>query len=353
MVTLGNLNNIDAPVDVTSAYHRGYLNQEKINQIPLERQKAQDEQQKSSIEMEAKKLELANSKLDRSIQLISMATPENYNQVTAQAVQEFGPEVMQHIPPVYDKAALDSLRMQMLPMKEQIQLKLDEALNQAKITTEGAQAGSFNALSNQRNTAAGLNRANTQKVMAPPPMAPVSGTMPSPMQPVGKPPLGYRWKQDGTLEPIPGGPKDPKTPQAKAPTEGQSNAALYASRMDESDKIIRDLEDAGYKPTIGQDVVASAPFGNYMIGANTQKFQQAQRDFVNAVLRRESGAVISDQEFANAKQQYFPQPGDTKEVLEQKRRNRETAKQGIKNAAGAAFKGSSAPQVAADPLGIR
>ena len=54
-----------------------------------------------------------------------------------------------------------------------------------------------------------------------------------------------------------------------------------------------------------------------------QVFEQAQRNFINAVLRRESGAVISESEFANARRQYFPQPGDGPEVLANKARNRQ------------------------------
>jgi hypothetical protein len=54
-----------------------------------------------------------------------------------------------------------------------------------------------------------------------------------------------------------------------------------------------------------------------------QKYEQAQRDFVNAVLRPESGATITDTEFANAKKQYFPQVGDTPAVIKQKQEARE------------------------------
>ena len=50
---------------------------------------------------------------------------------------------------------------------------------------------------------------------------------------------------------------------------------------------------------------------------------QAQRDFINAVLRRDSGAAINDREFANARQQNSVQPGDSQEVIAQKRANRE------------------------------
>lgn len=44
--------------------------------------------------------------------------------------------------------------------------------------------------------------------------------------------------------------------------------------------------------------------------------------------------AISESEFASARQQYFPQPGDSAAVIEQKRQNRITATQGIMAAAG-------------------
>jgi hypothetical protein len=54
-----------------------------------------------------------------------------------------------------------------------------------------------------------------------------------------------------------------------------------------------------------------------------KQIEQAQRDFVNAVLRQESGAAIAESEFENAIKQYFPQPGDTAEVVRQKQINRQ------------------------------
>ena len=64
--------------------------------------------------------------------------------------------------------------------------------------------------------------------------------------------------------------------------------------------------------------------------SNQQKVEQAQRDFINAALRVESGASISPSEFENARKQYFPQPGDSAAVIEQKRQNRETEIQSLK-----------------------
>ena len=151
-----------------------------------------------------------------------------------------------------------------------------------------------------------------------------------------KAPSGYRYAGDGqTLEPIPGGPGD-------KPTEGQSNAALYAQRMMNSDSIINDLTNRGYSPTLGQDTIANVPGGNLLLSGDTESYQQAQRDFINAVLRRESGAVISPAEFDNAAKQYFPQVGDSASTIEQKAKNRATAINGIQRAAGPAGRGMSA-----------
>jgi hypothetical protein len=109
-------------------------------------------------------------------------------------------------------------------------------------------------------------------------------------------------------------------------TEGQSKAVAFGTRMQNSDKILNDLGLSGTNAIIpGANNAAMNPF----LSNNQQKAVQAQRDFVNATLRRESGAVISDQEFANAAKQYFPQVGDSKEVIAQKAQNRKIAIGGI------------------------
>lgn len=118
--------------------------------------------------------------------------------------------------------------------------------------------------------------------------------------------------------------------------ESQAKDSLYASRMFQSEKILREVETAGSDPE--QRIKAKIPLvGNYLVSGDYQKFDQAQRDFINATLRRESGAVIADSEFANANKQYFPQPGDSKDVIAQKRRNRAEAIKGIAAGGGANY----------------
>src|SRR5207253_3026417 len=66
----------------------------------------------------------------------------------------------------------------------------------------------------------------------------------------------------------------------------------------------------------------------------TQQFDQAKLNFATAVLRKESGAAISQTEYDNVNKQYFPQPGDSAETSAQKAANRATAVQALNNAAG-------------------
>lgn len=116
-------------------------------------------------------------------------------------------------------------------------------------------------------------------------------------------------------------------------TESQSSAATYADRMKNSHDILSKLDDV--QLSISQRGLDYIPLaGNFMTSEQYKMADQAQRDFVNAVLRRESGAVISPQEFNSAKLQYFPQPGDTPAVIRQKKLNRETSINGIARAAG-------------------
>jgi hypothetical protein len=138
----------------------------------------------------------------------------------------------------------------------------------------------------------------------------------------------------------------PKAGAAKPLNDTQAKALLFGSRMQEADKVLTSLESAGvmrpgaikqtaetaagFVPFIGDkvaDAVGSAT--NWTQSPDQQKVEQAQRDFVNAVLRRESGAVISDSEFRNAAKQYFPSAGDSPEVRKQKAANRALATRGL------------------------
>jgi hypothetical protein len=154
-------------------------------------------------------------------------------------------------------------------------------------------------------------------------------------------PSGYRWAADGSLESIPGGPADPNTKGAKLakpPTEGQAKALIFGSRMAVADEVLDELAKDGWTdPSRLKQFAESLPLvgtgagmvANAAATPGQRQVEQAQRDFINAVLRRESGAVISPQEFSNAAKQYFPQPYDDDETLAQKKANRRVAIAGM------------------------
>ena len=123
-------------------------------------------------------------------------------------------------------------------------------------------------------------------------------------------------------------------PSPKGMNESQAKAAGFADRLSESSPVL-DQGPVGAETRL----LAGMPggIGNFALTPEQQTFLQAERNFINSVLRRESGAVISDEEFANARLQYIPQPGDSPQVLEQKRRNRETVKRSFSRDAGPSY----------------
>lgn len=136
----------------------------------------------------------------------------------------------------------------------------------------------------------------------------------------------------------------PTVTEPTRPTADQGRVATYVGRMQEADRIIANPEIAASAQSLGNRAANAIPLvGNYLTGSSFQQMSQAQRDFINAVLRRESGAVIGESEFASAQQQYFPQPGDSPEVLRQKQANRANTIAGMSREAGPAAPPQAAP----------
>lgn len=121
----------------------------------------------------------------------------------------------------------------------------------------------------------------------------------------------------------------------KPPTAGQETTALYASRIKQANDVFESIENFINKQGAVGYVQAGMP--SFLQGENMQSYQQAQRNFLNAVLRRESGAVISPSEFKEGRQQYFPQPGDKEAVLAQKKANRDLVMKNFIKSAGTAY----------------
>lgn len=174
---------------------------------------------------------------------------------------------------------------------------------------------------------------------------PSNGGQPQQVQPQGQAPAASTDGRPGMI-PL----TDPKV------TIDERKAAGFADRMSESGRLLDKYGNAGLSVKDqfirGNDWIPDFA-ENWMVGDDFQNFDQARRDFINAQLRRESGAVISKEEFANANKQYFPQPGDGPAVLEQKRKNRETVINGMMRDAGPTYQrqeGSDIPAGAVEML---
>ena len=92
----------------------------------------------------------------------------------------------------------------------------------------------------------------------------------------------------------------------------------YAQRMIESDRIISQFGSQFASPTSFGGALPSV-----LQSSERQSYEQAKRDFINATLRKESGAAIQESEFNSADKQYFPQAGDSPQVVSQKATNRQ------------------------------
>lgn len=121
--------------------------------------------------------------------------------------------------------------------------------------------------------------------------------------------------------------------------ESQSKNAGFADRMIGAQGVLDDKDVTGAQESRLQRGLASVPFvGNSLVSKDYQVGNQAKEDFINATLRRESGAAISPSEFAKGDKQYFPQPGDSDAVITQKALNRQRTLEGVQRSAGAAYK---------------
>lgn len=119
-------------------------------------------------------------------------------------------------------------------------------------------------------------------------------------------------------------------------------AGGFADRMMAAERILNDPKYQSAAAENGfwdQAAVEYLPslVSNNLISDDFAMFDQARRDWINAQLRRESGAAIADSEFDNATQQYFAYTGDQPEELNRKRQNRLLSVMSMRRSAGPAY----------------
>jgi hypothetical protein len=121
-------------------------------------------------------------------------------------------------------------------------------------------------------------------------------------------------------------------------TESEGKTTAFYNRALGAD---RDFEASGVanepRGVVAQGLADTLPAGivNTFTSAQRQKAEQAKRDFIAASLRYESGAAISPTEFDKQDITFFPQPGDSPEVMAQKRAARQRVIESFKVSSGA------------------
>jgi hypothetical protein len=151
---------------------------------------------------------------------------------------------------------------------------------------------------------------------------------------------------------IAAGDRADKKLEGKKPTESEQKAYGFAQRMELSDQLITNLENkvltegkdaTALYPTATSQAASKVPLiGDYLRTRITspvqQQYRQAQENWVRANLRKESGAVIGSDEMADEIRTYFPQPGESAEVIQQKQLARQVTQDAMKTSAGAIYR---------------
>lgn len=158
--------------------------------------------------------------------------------------------------------------------------------------------------------------------------------------------FAMRMGPDGTVEFVQGG------ASLKPLTEGQGKSGAFYGRMALLQPTIDNLEQQGTQ--LFDSIVNNIPLaGNYLTSPEYRQYMYAKQNWIAALLRDESGAAIGTKEYQDADQQYFPQPGDDQATIENKRRLRQTAMDGMRTKAGPAVSGSNAGAASPQPGTVR
>ena len=132
-------------------------------------------------------------------------------------------------------------------------------------------------------------------------------------------------------------------------TEGQLGAAGFATRMEAAEDIFSKIP-AAQIPRYGMSGQSSIM--SYFRSPEGQMAKQAADDWIRSKLRKESGAVIGEEEMEAEYKTYFPMPGDSAQVVAQKAQARQRATDAMRRNAGSAYQPYVPPAPVAPPAGL-
>ena len=121
--------------------------------------------------------------------------------------------------------------------------------------------------------------------------------------------------------------KTDRANKGKSLSESQGNAFSYSERMRYDNRVIDQMIVKGLVPEedMLQELLSKwgrenkVDFFNVVVEPKYRQFKTAADNFIRAVLRKESGAAISESEYKGAFMDYIPRLGDDPATVEQKR----------------------------------
>lgn len=264
--------------------------------------KAGYEAKKTQIETSLKTLDIVSQSLAPTLQ-----NPALYPQVRAALMQQY-PEGAANLPEQFDPNIVGSTIQKALSTKDRAEQ------DWKKIELDYRQK---NDAANRGVTIRGQNMTDSRGRDLASATREAGGA--------GKPPSGYRFKQDGSgsLEAIPGGPADGKAGGMPKLTEDQGKATGWlvqaTNAFSNMDNIVK-TDTKATKPGFADAVASfgSEAIGNSLRSPARQKFVQASSSLSESLLRAATGAGVNESEAKQKIQELTPVFGDSKEVIKQK-----------------------------------
>lgn len=153
---------------------------------------------------------------------------------------------------------------------------------------------------------------------------------------LGNAPAGFRFKPDGTLEPIPGGPK----PAGATATEDERKASGWVNQarnaFQNMEAALRDDPNAN-EPGIIESYAPIEELRNRSRSDARQRYVNGASSFSEAALRAATGAGVNKEEAEQKIRELTPQRGDTPGVRQQKRSAMEVYLKSLEQRAGRAL----------------
>jgi hypothetical protein len=293
--------------------------------------------QEQQWKMQEQRLKMGSAMMESLGQMAQGVTDQaGWDQLRQDAAQ-IDPQLAARLPQVYSKEARDRVVTQALDVKDALTLQIGEMKARADqvraglagrtdaVNTEleimGLAPASVSALAQQGDPQAkaqlaeATNKAEQRQIR----ISALQGTGQIVKGPTGE----YIRVKPGTdqVEVIksPGG-----EPLREKPSETEQKGATLANSVAAANKLATELEDKGYKPSVGEKVLDKLPLGlgNLLTSSEYQQYRQTVREFASAWLYGVSGAQITDSEWENANQTFFRQPNEDKAAVALKRERR-------------------------------